>query len=444
MKKILILTLMLLILASTVNALTGFTVEKVEFDGILLEGNSVYVELGQQVPVEVIVACSSTDPSDIKLEAKISGYEYEPIYASSEVFEAVASTSGPVMYRKSLLLDIPEDMNTESNEYKLTLFISDKTNLKEYSYNLYVSEPRHKVKIQDVILSPSSSTDAGNAVMVKVRIENFGQEQEKDVKVVAEIKDLGVSGRTYVDELPAYGEDNSVTNAGSIFVNIPQDARTGDYKVSVSVFYGGRTKYYYATHETKYIHINGVNPEPIKSDSMVSVTSSLNIRQEEKAVKVMITNLGKNSKTYTIEAEDTMPWAELKQDKETLTIGAGEVGELSVVIVPKLDGEHTLGISVKEDNQEIKFANVNVKVKSKGIASSTGWIIGVGIALVAIILVIVVFSFHGDKIKPEDIDLEEEAESEPTVQNIRKINGNSKPSDRPPRAPEGSNAFRKL
>ncbi|MFH1636939.1 MAG: hypothetical protein ABIB71_00775 [Candidatus Woesearchaeota archaeon] len=446
MKKILLI-LMILALASAVSAVAPLeecAVTKVSIDGVDMEEESaVYVESGQQIAVEAVVSCTNLDPADAKLEARIGGYEYDAVYASTGLFEVVGYVSGLVLYRKSLILDIPEDMDTDSNDYQLMIILSDKKTIREFQYNLFVSEPRHKVKIQDVMLSPSSSVDAGKPLMVKARIENFGQKQEKDVKVVAEIKELGISGRAYVDELPAFDEEGSVVTSGSIFLNIPEDARTGDYEIYITAYYGGRAKYYYATHETKYIHVDGIEPQPLKTDALVSITSSLITKPEQmKSVKIMITNLGSNARTYTIEVGDTLPWAELKMGQDSITVGSGAVGELSLNIMPVIEGSYTLPVAVKEDGQEIKRANVAITIENRGIAASTGWVLGIGGALVAVILIIVLFSFHGDKIGQEDLDVENGEESEPTVQSLRKPNGES--DRRPPRAPEGSSAFRKL
>ncbi len=414
MRRLFTLTIMILIMASMTYALTGYEVTSVKIDGFELDSDSIHVETGQQIAVEVLVRCTNSDPEDLKLEARIGGYEYESIHASTGLFTAVSSASGPALYRHSLVLDIPEDMDTSDKDYTLTIRVMDKKDFRDYTYDLFVSEPRNKVKIQDVMLSPTTTVKAGSPLMVKVRIENFGEVQQKDVKVVAEIKELGVSARTYVDELPAYGEEDSVATAGTIFLNIPEDARTGDYKVEVSAFYGGRSKYYYATHETEYINIDGISATPTKSDALISVTSSVLTKAEKlSTAKIMITNLGTDFREYTIEVGETMPWAELKEAEEGITVGPGEVGELSVTIMPTIRGSYTLPITIYEDGTEVKRANVAVSISKSGIASSTGWVLGIGGALVVVVILgLVLSSFYGNRIGKDDIGDSIDRESE--------------------------------
>ncbi len=168
---------------------------------------------------------------DVEIRAFISGYEYNDV-------NSISDRIGPfdfeenVTYVKKLTLSLPDDVDVD--DYQLRVIISDRNGdeLIE-NYQLKVDTKRHVVKIEDVTLSPGSAVKAGQALLATVRLENQGQKDEDDVKVVVSIPALGVSGTDYIEEIEGSEEEETE----EIFLRLPKCAEAGLYEATIDVWF---------------------------------------------------------------------------------------------------------------------------------------------------------------------------------------------------------------
>lgn len=231
--------LVLVVLALSVTAQNvPVNLDKVEVNGVELntwQSTSLSVQRNDQLEVRVeLVAYGNAD--NLELQAFLSGYEYndvERISASTAAF----SVSDQRKYVKKLTLRLPENLDKDS--YKLRLLLSDRNGpTQTWDYPLTIDVPRHRLRLEDVLLSPGSSVRAGDALLVRARLQNKGEKDERDVKVTAVLGDLA-SQSAYLDKVRS--EDEKETE--ELFLRVPKCTKAGVVPLKVDVeFSEGRNK----------------------------------------------------------------------------------------------------------------------------------------------------------------------------------------------------------
>ncbi len=226
------------------------------------------------------------------------------------------------------------------------------------------------MKLQDVIVSPSKTVDAGENVFVNARVENAGAKVEEDVKVTASIPALGLSASTWINELAIDNaadkdEFDSVESTGNLVLAIPSNAATGSYDLVVEVVYhDGREK----TSQTYTLTVNGVSAqEAPKVEGVITVdaTTKTLAAGEEKAYKLAFANLGTEAQLYTIRAVGTQLWADVRVDSALVAVPAGQVVEANVYVKARTDaelGNHIFTLQVNSNNDLVKEIALGAKV----------------------------------------------------------------------------------
>jgi hypothetical protein len=231
--------LVLVVLALSVTAQSvPVNLDQVEVNGVELnQWSSTSLSVQRNEPLEVrvdLVAYGNAD--NLELQAFLSGYEYndvERISASTASF----SVSQDRKYVKRLTLRLPE--NLEQDSYKLRLLLSDRNGpTLTWDFPLTIDVPRHRLRLEDVLLSPGNTVRAGDALLVRVRLQNKGEKDERDVKVTAVLGDLA-SQSAYLDKVKS--EDEKETE--ELFLRVPKCTKAGVVPLKVDVeFSEGRQK----------------------------------------------------------------------------------------------------------------------------------------------------------------------------------------------------------
>jgi hypothetical protein len=359
MKK-LILFIMIICLPLVIAESSDYEIEKVYVNGMNVEDNLVQVELGNKAQVEVFVK-GTGNAKDVRVSAWIGGYQYGGIEEISEMFEV----EDDVLYRKILILDIPEDLDVSNNEYTLHVEVYDDNDREEEEYTLFFEQEEHKIKVEDVILS-STSVGPGEYLGVKVRLANYGENDEEDIRVIASVPELGINNRVYLGEL-SYGEQEDVS---TIYLTIPNNAR-GDYAVEIIVEYGNSKSYGVA-------YLNVLGEARFDENVFVSISNVKDlVVNEEKIFKVQITNLASVGKEFSLEVSGI----EASVGGE-IYVPSGETGEMSFVLEPSEAGMENV-LVVVESNDGIYQEMFNVKVEEEKSY------FGIVLSLVAVVIVVV-------------------------------------------------------
>ncbi len=347
-----------------------YRIEKVEIDGTesvpdYYGARTVSVNRGEAVPIDVWVnAFNNVD--NVRVEVSLKGYERGTISYTSDVFELEQNTVKKV----PLVLNLPEDLDA-SETYTLTIEVSDKHNSFEEEHLIRIKEKRHLLNVLDVIFRPSSTVEAGRFLRTVVRVENLGARSEEDIKVTVSIPELGVSTRDFIDELVTEDEeeddDESSLSTNELVLQIPKDAKEGDYEVRVDVEFNRGNDV-----ETikKTVHVLGETEKADETETIVSLdsTSKTLAQGEEGVYRLTFANLGEERNLYSVEVLGTETWADLSVEPGFLSVGPSESGDLLVKVTPKEAaalGSKVFTLRIKADNKLVKEVNLNANVAEK-------------------------------------------------------------------------------
>ncbi len=207
-------------------------INEVRVDRVTLIPNGVNkldIDKGQSVEVQIVLD-GTGNSNDVEIQAFLSGYEYntvEPMSARTGTFQIQPNVS----YIKRMQLSFPKDADTD--DYKLRIIVSDRNNRELIqNYNLRLESKRHDIQIKEVILYPDSNVKSGTALLTRVRLENYGQNKERDVRVQASLADLGVSSTDYINEI----RDGREEETEEMYLKLPC-AKPGQYSLKIDVSY---------------------------------------------------------------------------------------------------------------------------------------------------------------------------------------------------------------
>ncbi|MBU2576418.1 MAG: DUF4832 domain-containing protein [Nanoarchaeota archaeon] len=218
---------------------------------------------GDVVPVTVFFTAGENS-SDVKIRVSIYDGRDE-VSVSTGRFNVVDGKK----YKKLLALELPSDIDPESEELTLAVEIYDADHsTDDFDEDYQVSMQRDSYTLDVLSVDYSSQVEAGDIVPISVVVKNVGFSRMDDNYVVVSISALGVSSRGYAGDLipvedyknyASGSEEDSVFK--TVYLKIPSDAKTGVYEVRVAV-YNDDTE----TIVTRLISVEG--EEAIDSDDV--------------------------------------------------------------------------------------------------------------------------------------------------------------------------------
>ena len=421
MKAIKQVTTIFLLLIGLLVVSSAALADDTEFDKVKVDGtemtstNIVHVERGSTIDVEVWWTAGDNpdvDREGLKIKAWIGGYEYDDVEDTIDIPDMDPEDS----IKKTLTVELPEDMDAKE-EYTIHVKLYNRKDIDfEEIYDLKISQEKHKLSIQDLILRPSTVT-AGSALFATVRVENMGYRKEENIQVTVSLPDLGVSARTYIDELvPEEDDDQDVETSESseeMKLTIPQDATTGDYTVEVIVSYN---RGHDTLTETKMIHViageEGASEEVPKTLISVDGTSKEIAAGAESVFKIMVANLGTETAVYSVDVTGADIWATTRVEPAMITLTPESTGEMYLYIKPKTEaeaaGKHSFTFKVKAGNTIIAEKTLAADVTGTSASSTTtttdgqtnfaslknALVIGFGVLVVLLVILGLIIAFN--------------------------------------------------
>jgi len=399
-----IVALVAMLLVPMVLAQPTFTMD-VEVEGVAVDSNTVvYAERGSTADIMVRLI-SDEDASDIRVNAWVGGYEYDVIESESKIFDLPNNTIKAIPIK----LQLPSDMDA-SETYTLHIDVLNGVYSSSFVTSLRVEEIRHLTSIQDVILSPTT-IEAGQPLFVTVRVENIGDKKEENIKVTASIPALGISARSYIEELTAHetSDEEDIESSGStdIVLQIPDNAVAGIYDVKIDVEYDRSHEIESATYKVDIKSQSTTITVDQKEESAVTITpdiTSQEVEQGKSAVfKISFANKGLDDKVVSLEASGDVV---VRVDPSILTIRTDDTAEAFVYVATTentAEGLHMFTVKVKSNDKVIKEINFGTQVVGK----PSGWegakqvleiaFIALLVILVILALVIVVKKLRGSE-----------------------------------------------
>jgi hypothetical protein len=174
---------------------------------------------------------ATDDVDDVEVQVFVSGFEHNTELTLSDnvgPFDMDAN----VTYRKSLQITFP-DLVQEDN-YKVRVVVTDRDGKEVIqNYNIKMDVQRHDLQVVDAIFTPSRHVQAGQAMLTTVRVYNYGEKNEDNVKVTASVPALGISAASYIDQV----KYDQAKETEELYLKVPKCAKPGVYDMSILVQY---------------------------------------------------------------------------------------------------------------------------------------------------------------------------------------------------------------
>ena len=381
--------------ASTPSTLGGVTVSKIEVNGEEVDPNALLtVEEGEQLDIDVTLSVKDDNNVDasakgIEVVARLSGYEYsdyENLEDSTALFDVKEGTKKTV----HLQLTVPNKL--ENGKNTLRVFVMDR-NSKEISktFELNVESARHSVKIADVSFSPSLTVKAGRSLLATVLVENVGENKEEDVKVTVAVPELGLTASEYVDEVEA--DDHEAVD--EMFLQVPSDAKPGEYTVKVTAQYDDLRETVSETYTLKVVESEYVKPQVKSGKTVLAAGPEMQSVAAGKTATyaVALTNDGNAAKAYAVEVA-TGDWATASVSEKLVVLEPGQSKVVYADLAVAKDataGEHLASLTVKSgsDVLETVVLKANVAAPAANADSDSSLRNGLEIALVVLVVLLV-------------------------------------------------------
>ncbi|MEM3374498.1 MAG: hypothetical protein QXE31_04730 [Candidatus Woesearchaeota archaeon] len=376
-------------------------------------------ERGQDLNVRVEFV-SLQDADDVQIMAVITGYHRgskfrDQIFDITSTFDVKANVS----YEKNLKVRLPDDFKVETgDELKLRIMISDKyshTFVREY--NLKVEAPEHNLVIQDIVLDPSDSVQAGRGLFANVRIKNMGEEAEESIKITISIPELNIKATEYIDELEA----NEATSSEDMFLKIPSCAQPGNYMVKATVEYADGDE---ETLKQTYIKVTAdnsceISPITQNEKTIVTMPGKQDVLKGTQGTvyPIIISNNGVTDKAYQLSVSGLDSWATYRVEPSTLVlVKAGKTETAYLYVTAKQDataGEKVFMVTVETSGDKKQIALTANVIESQTQTQNPsmdlsnlrqGLIIGLIVLVVLLVILGLVVGFGKMKGKePEEV-----------------------------------------
>lgn len=396
--------------------------EDMEIDGKDLDPNSLTrlrdYDRGDtlELTFDVVGEVFNATVDDARVEAFIRGDSHgDNIEDITSRFDILTDR----VLSKKLELTLPDRMDRDV--YTLTMLLTSKDGVlaqKEYKISVASGGEDHKMIVKDTIFSPEGEVKAGRALLTTVKVENRGTRDEDDVKVKVAIPALGVSASAFIDEVEAEDENDDIVISEELYIRIPSDALTGDYKVIVSVEYDDGDE----VAEKEYmIHVDGVSliaEEPVE-EAKIQVSyievQDLVAGEAGKMYPLTIINPTSGSKTAVISVEGVDAFGEaVVEPSNVVIVEAGETKLVPVYVSASADaeGEYTFAVTLSGLSENDQTVVMSANVEAPEVEDNAGWDNvkkGLQIALLVLVVLLVLLGLiiGFGKLRSNDDDDEE-------------------------------------
>ena len=364
----------------------------VEFSEDGTADEMISVEEGETLEVEVGLKANAY-VEDVEVEIEISGYEYSDYQSLDDQSHLFNMQSGTTKYI-DLSIDLPVQL--DKDEYFLRISVTDKNSpTSEQIIRLSVEPSRNGVVISDVVLSPGSTVEAGRSLLATVELQNFGDNDEEDVKVTIAVPALGISASDFIDVLEV--NENSVRvsyeTTEELFLSIPDCATPGVYELTVEAEYDE----YESTTESYSLTVTqgdyctegddeerlviAVGPESQKVDS-----------GSQAVYAIALSNEGTSAESYTLSVSVGSSDLSSSLSQSLVVLDASESGVVYAYVNAAQDaseGFYPVNILVANDGKTIETISLTLEVEAgENVASEEGVSLRNGLEIALIVLVV--------------------------------------------------------
>jgi len=355
--------------------------------------NAIVVEEGETLEVEVTLEAESS-AKDIQVEVELRGYEYDDISDRSEVSDIDVSPEGTGTSTVDVNLDLELPARLDKDRYLLRITVDDKDSAPVIrNIALQVKPARHSIEIADVAFSPGNTVQAGRALLTDVLLANFGDKDEKDVRVNVAIPELGVKALPETVNVVSTDDHNlDYEDVTGMFVPIPANAAAGEYQVLVTVDYD-----LYSEQITEAFTINVVEDARFQAAETLVLAVGPEIQSISQGTvgtyAVALTNAGHSSNAYLLSVQ-TGDWATSTLSDSLVVLEPGRNQVVYVDVTPSSNaapGAHAASLTIQTgDGEMLETISLQTNVLEGNGRDRAGLRSGLEIALIVLVVLLVI------------------------------------------------------
>ncbi|MBW3014483.1 hypothetical protein KY335_04575 [Candidatus Woesearchaeota archaeon] len=411
-----IITLMLLVFA-VFAAVPSTEAVGILFDTVKMNGDTISddeiisVERDSDLDIRLRIL-GLDDVENLRVEALVSGYEYEQIRDSTAAFEVDAGE----IYTKDLSLHIPANMPNDDFLLRLIAYNRDDITY-EQNYNINIDSKRHDVRILDVILSPGATLEAGTSLLTTVKTWNAGSKFESG-KVTVSIPDLNIEQSAFVTMEPGEARISE-----ELFMRLPRCAEAKEYTAVIEY-----TSTTVSDRKEKTINVlpsalcpSNEGSEEDRTMVAIGTTNQVIAHGESMSYPITITNAGSEAKQYRVEVGNN-DWAftEISPIGD-IYIPAGDSQTVHVIMSPKATsaGKNIFTVQIFAENEMVKQVPLAAEIAGKaqpaeGKSRLTILALEIVLGIIIVVLILLAFTAIARK-RRESLDEEDFGDQEETI-----------------------------
>jgi len=363
----------ILVFAGLASAIPDTSFTSVKINDV--DASSASVLAGETVPI-VVQFTSTENASDVKLSATFEGKDD----VKTQVF--VGDVESGRTYTRTMTLEVPFELQDEvSDDLRLVLKIWNSDFSESGSYSLRVQRQAYDVRVMS--LSTVGNAEAGEIIPVDIVLKNTGYNRLDDLYVKLSIPALNLDRTVYFGDLVALEDnenDKSDTVSGRAFLEIPDNAKSGEYVLEAEIRNGD-----FENKATRTILV-----ENEFESNVVASNSEMSARVGESVTYTLeLVNPTSEIKVYSVVPE-TMAGVAMSTES-MVAVPAGSSKTVSLNVRAESEGEYTLNVSVFSNGQVTGQTSLTLEVAgtSSPIVVLTVVLAVIFVALLAVLLVLV-------------------------------------------------------
>lgn len=315
----------------THSEINGITVQPNTADNLLL------VQRDSTLTLNVQLKATEQITKLLELRATISGLD-QNAYSKDKVEDSklLDNFDKNTIYPLTFTLKLPSDL--EQDTYTISLTAEDKNSneLSKWTYTFKLGTQRHNIQLKEAFTIPTNTVRAGESVIVKTRVKNVGEKEER-IRIEAKLENANApitatatvtatatnqaSDVTYIEALKPQTEKD----AGDLYLLIPECTPAGKYNIIVNAEYNENRE-----TTSKILAIKIVEGTQCISNSQTgnTITGPETINAVQKTTTIIpltITNPSNERRALKITLQGIDDWATSNiQPSNIVMINAGE------------------------------------------------------------------------------------------------------------------------
>ena len=388
MKKFKALSVLaLFVLSIFAVAIPAYAEVPLEITDVLVNGKSVFaftdedgdtkkIFLDDKLEIEVDLRGTEKD-TKLSVEATLRGTKY----SDSDITNLFTLGAGQHTTAK-LALDVSKKI--QPGVYALVIRLDNDKNVQTSTYYLAIEPSTERVDIVDVLFSPSYEVKAGYTLITNVKLRNYGEYSQRDVKVTVSMPELAkaATASAYLD---IKSEESKTTE--DLWFRIPADAKNGEYDVVISVLDEDGEE---LVSETRKIEVVGGESAAETGKTVVAFSQeaqTITAGGDAVVYPLTISNTGSVSKTYTVSA-NVGDWGTAVVSPNMFVLQSGETKIVYVSVAASKDanaGAQVFGLTISADGKSEQLTmNANIAEGKSGLKS------GLEIALIVLVVILII------------------------------------------------------